>query len=119
MDLSATGQELYDLLNDDKSVLARYIQAFDQNQDDDSALRSIGERIGIYIPDGEYSPVYLFEKLKEYILSKQDEERTREVINMTADDYEKYLEEKGLADLPRDQFYPLYANRLMEFLNRK
>ena len=37
---------------------------------------------------------------------------------MTADDYEKYLEEKGLKDLPRDQFYPLYANRLMESLKK-
>ena len=118
MDLSKQGQQLISLLNDSDNVLYRYIQAYDYNQDDDSALRSIAERIGIFIPDGEYSPVYLFYQLESFILGKVDKDLTREIVNMSPEQYEDYLIKLDPTNknLSREQFYPLYANRLMDLI---
>lgn len=74
-ELSDLGKDLYNLLYREKSSskthpLERYIFAIDENWDNDSALRSIAERIGIYIPPETDSAVYLYESLSDYLSKK-------------------------------------------------
>jgi len=93
-DLSPIGNELYKLLKGDNHPLERYILAIDSNFDDDSLLRVIAERIGIYIDDSEDASVTLFIKLKNYLQNENDIERTRKIINISYEDYgdpENYL----------------------------
>lgn len=112
MELSPIGQELYDLAGGNHP-LEKYIIAIDLNMEDDSALRSIGERIGIYIPDRENSIYYLYSLLKEYLLNETNSERTEKVINMTAEEY-NHLKDLSQTNLSPVEFNILYSNRLLE-----
>lgn len=99
--LSDLGKELYTLLYKEEGKrekrekdfvhpLERYVFAIDANFDDDSLLRVIGERIGIYIRDDEDAAVTLFLKLKKYLENEKDVERTRELMNMPYNNDPKY-----------------------------
>lgn len=72
-DLSEVGKSLINLLyqnnhgNNQKHPLEDYIIAFDQNMDDDSAIRAIGERIGIDIPNGVIAHDYFYNYLANHI----------------------------------------------------
>ena len=114
MDLSPVGEELYNMINKDH-VLAKYIVAFDNHLDNDSILRSIGERIGIFIPEDEYAPFVLYIKLKEFLTKENNPDLTRKIIDMSPDEYEKYLisVSPNNKNLSREEFYPIYANRLL------
>jgi hypothetical protein len=105
MNLSAIGQELYNLTNkNEKHPLTKYIIAIDENWDDDSLLRAIGERIGIYIDEDEYAPYILYFVLKNYLIQNIDLDRTQYIIDILKDDYEN--------------LYPslAYSNRLVDYL---
>jgi len=57
-------------------------------------------------------------KLKEYIENQVDPSVTKKIINMTADEYERYLISLSSSNtnLIRDEFYPLYSNRLLNVI---
>lgn len=118
MDLSVVGQELLKSLRTDDHILEEYIYEIDENLDDNSTLRSIGERIGIYIPYEEYASEFLPLTLNDFLQEEKDSELSRRIIEMSPDDYEQYLISLSSdnVDLPREVFYPLYANRLLESL---
>lgn len=78
--------ELISLIDNDHP-LAPYIILIDESLDDESLLRTIGERIGIAIPYEEYPPSYLYDALKTYLNKKIDPEITRKVINMNYNEY--------------------------------
>ena len=121
-DLSDVGQELYELLyTSNKGIkdneihpLEKYVIAIDNNLDNNNLLRSIGERIGIYIGENEDASVELPLKLKEYLLNEEDINETDKRIEYTPDQYEKYLSSINpkYSKLQREQFLPLYSNRL-------
>lgn len=104
-DLSQIGRDLYNLLYRNGKIIStthpleRYIFAIDSNLDDDSLLRVIGERIGIYIEDSEDAAVSLYLKLKNYLENETDVRKTETLINMSFQEYNN--PEK-------------YANRLLE-----
>jgi hypothetical protein len=104
-DLSQIGRDLYNLLYKEGKIISgthpleSYIFAIDSNLDDDSLLRVIGERIGIYIDDSEDAAVSLYLKLKKYLETETDVNRTETLINMS---YQKYNNPAK------------YANRLLE-----
>jgi hypothetical protein len=108
--LSVLGQNLYNALNGN-NVLEDYVKAIDENWDNDSILRSIGERIGIYIPEGEDSAVYLYLTLLKYLGENRNPKWTKEKIEMTPTEYAKRTKTENLS---RDEFYPLYSNRLLD-----
>ena len=91
--------------------LNEYILLIDEHISDDSLLRAIGRRIGIYIPENEYASYILYENIKDYLEKETDPERTRYIINMTFPEYQKHLKEK----LTEDEAYLLYENRLNNF----
>ncbi len=74
-DLSNVGKILMDKLyinhegyvNSIGHPLEQYIISFDKNMDNDSVIRLIGERIGIFIPNNAYAHDIFFEKLLNYI----------------------------------------------------
>lgn len=119
MDLSSVGQELYDLLylnrNNEIHPLEKYIIAIDNSLDNNNLLRSIGERIGIYIGPNEEASVELPLRLKKYLENEKDIRETDKKIEMTADEYENYLSKLGpkYTNLSREDFLPLYSNRLL------
>ena len=87
MELSSYGKSLIKLLKERNHPLERYIIVIDQNLDDDGLLRSIAERIGIYILDNEDTSVILYLKLKEYLQQETDVSRTRRLLNASPDQY--------------------------------
>ena len=87
MELSSYGKSLIKLLKEGNHPLERYIVAIDSNLDDDGLLRSIAERIGIYISDNEDTSVALYVKLKEYLQQETDISRTRRLLNASPDQY--------------------------------
>ena len=109
--LSEYGKELYALLpgeTHNDHILANYIKAIDENLDDDSVLRAIGERIGIFIPDDEEAYYILYYSLKEYIPLEKDPKLTEKIINMTFDEYKSYH-----PNMSNEQIELLFSNRLM------
>ena len=87
MELSSYGKSLIKFIKEKNHPLERYIIAIDQNLDDDGLLRSIAERIGIYISDNEDISVTLYLKLKEYLQQETDISRTRRLLNASPDQY--------------------------------
>ena len=87
MELSSYGKSLMKLIKERNHPLERYIIAIDSNLDDDGLLRSIAERIGIYISDNEDTSVALYLKLKEYLQQETDVSRTRRLLNASPDQY--------------------------------
>ncbi len=129
-DLSNIGKHLLTLLyGNEENVLQngrlehpleKYILAYDSNMDNDSAIRSIGERIGIYIPDRQNSAEVFYIKLSDHILNHERIKRSvgdrtylssKEIIDLTPDQYSK---KTGSYNLDRDTFYPMYADRLSQ-----
>jgi hypothetical protein len=123
MDLSPIGKELYDSLyvnsknikDNEAHPLEKYVVAIDSSLDNNNLLRSIGERIGIYIGENEDASVILPIKLKEYLENEKDIQETDKKIEFTPDEYEKYLSKFGqkYTNLSREDFLPLYSNRLL------
>ena len=116
MNISKVGRDLLNSLSIPNHPLEKYIYAIEYNLDDNSALRSIGERIGIFIPEKEDAASYLPFQLKIFLENERNHSLTEKVIHLSPDEYEKYLvslndENKNLS---REDFYPLYANRLFE-----
>lgn len=107
-DLSNYGKDLYSLLKSPDHVLAKYIIAIDQNLDDESILRSIAERIGIYIPDDEEVRYILYDSIKDYLMFEKDPKLTDKIINMTFDEYRNYN-----LNMSTNQVELLFSNRLM------
>ena len=70
-DLSEVGQDLmnriygnaYNFINSNPHPLESTIIAYDQNMDDESAIRAIADRIGIVLPDGPYAHDSFYEIL--------------------------------------------------------
>lgn len=79
---------LKSLLKTEDHVLRDYIYAIDDYLDDDTTLRSIAQRIGIYIPDDENALYILLDRLNDYLLNEKDPEVTRKIVNATFDEYE-------------------------------
>src|SRR5579883_1110988 len=96
LNISVLGQNLYNALNGN-NVLEDYVKAIDENWDNDSILRSIGERIGIYIPEGEDSAVYLFLTLLKYLGENRNPKWTKEKIEMTPTEYAKRTKTENLS----------------------
>lgn len=121
-DLSDVGKDLLSRLKKDENdyhPLERYIYAIDQNLDSSNVLRSIGERIGIFVSEAEDVPEGLYFKLYEYLDRERDAKLTEKIIQMTPDQYEKYLIKLHPSNqkLNRQSFYPLYADRLYTSLS--
>jgi hypothetical protein len=76
------GQELYDLSEDIRNdyPLTKYIIHLDQHVGDDTILRSIGDRIGMRIPETEYSINYLYTNLKKLLLKRHDSHVIYQII---------------------------------------
>ncbi len=115
--LSNIGTELMNSLNkyhNEYHPLEKYIYAIDQNLDNSNGLLSIGERIGIFVHEHEDVPVILYYKLKEILENEKDSQETQRIMNMSPDDYNKYLIKLHPSNnkLDRNSFYPLYADRL-------
>jgi len=132
-DLSEVGKSLMDLLyiNHKGYVdklghpLEPYIIAYDQNIDDESAIRAIGERIGLSLPVNVPTHDGFYEKLAEHIetnepygyqrIRRHNSSTTQQVIDMTEKEYYNRIREQGYQpELDRDKYYPnyLYSNRL-------
>ena len=88
-----------------------YIEAIENYLDDDVVLRSIGDRIGIAVPDKEYAYIVLYDGLNKYLLNEEDTKKTEEIINMTFEEYWKTKPE-----LSEEDVNILYSNRLLEKL---
>ena len=117
MELSNIGKDLYNRLNKDSNgyhPLEKYIHAIDQNLDNSNGLRSIRERIGIFVNEREDVPVIMYYKLKEYLDNEKDPREIQRIMNMSPDQYNKYLVKlhSGNIKLDRNAFYPLYSDRL-------
>lgn len=118
LDMSNAGKTLLNSLNRDPQngyhPLEKYVIAIEQNWDNSNALRSIGERVGFFVPETENTQEGLYLKLKEYLDREKDPQVTQEIIHMSPDEYEEYLIKlhPSNKNLPRDQFYPLYSDRL-------
>lgn len=123
MELSEIGKEIYNLLYKGKiseneiHPLEKYVIAIDNNLDNNNLLRSIGERVGIYIGENEDASVELPLRLKDYLQNEKDIQETNKKIELTPDEYEKHLSsiDSKYKNLPRDKFLPLYSNRLLNF----
>lgn len=105
----------------DGHPLEEYITAIDEHLSDNSVLRAIGERIGIYIPEEEDAAVYLIIKLQEYLKNEHNVNLTKKIMHMTPTQYDKYLTSISPTHLsnrklPYEKFYPLYANRLLNLI---
>lgn len=87
MELSSYGKSLMKYIKVKNHPLERYIIAIDHNLDDDSLVRTIAERIGIYVSENEDVKVMLYLKLKEYLQQETDVSRTRRLINATPEEY--------------------------------
>lgn len=95
--------------NGDEHPLEKYIMAVEEHLDNDSILRSIGERIGIYVPDEEEASTYLYSALYKYLQNENNYKNTKYKMDLTPDEYAKLTDTENLS---RDKFYPLYSNRL-------
>ena len=116
-DLSDIGKSLLQSLNKNNNgyhPLEDYIYAIDYNLDSSNTLRSIGERIGIYVSDVENVQEGLYIKLEEYLQREKDYRITEKIMNMSPNEYETYIIslDPSNANLDRASFYPLYADRL-------
>ncbi len=132
-DLSKVGKILMNKLYIDQEgyvdglghPLEQYIISFDQNMDNEAAIRSIGERIGISIPPDAYAHDVFFEKLLNHIelnepygyerFKREDTLSTEQTINMTEKEYYDYITDQGYKPGPGgDKFYPnqYYSDRL-------
>lgn len=96
--------------------LEKYILAIDNYLDDDIVLRSIADRIGISVPDREYAVYVLYDGLEKYLLEEVDPKVTENIINISFEDYKKYLEDISELNknLSEDELNILYYNRLLE-----
>ena len=92
MDLSPIGESLYKLMRKnlkkgERHPLESYVMAIDHSLDDDGLLRTIADRIGIYIGDQEDAAVTLYLRLKEYLEQETDISRTSRLLNAFYEDY--------------------------------
>ena len=112
-DLSEVGKSLMDLLYTNHKgyvdklghPLESYIIAFDQNIDDESAIRAIGERIGLSIPSNVPAHDSFYEKLSTHIetnepygyqrVRRQHSSTTQQVMDMTEKEYYERIKEQG------------------------
>jgi hypothetical protein len=99
MELSFYGKSLMKFIKEKNHPLERYIVAIDSNLDDDGLLRTIAERIGIFIPDNEDTSVTLFLRLKEYLQQEIDVSRTRRLLNATPDQYPNTYANRLIAEV--------------------
>lgn len=108
-------KELYDLLQEN-DPLEDYINAFEDNLGDDSILRSLADRIGVWIPDREDALYVLYDQLKRYLESYPDIRETQKLINISPTEYRKHLEDisEANSNLSEESFQLLYSNRLLE-----
>ena len=126
MELSQYGKSLYDLIPNKEHVLIRYIYAIDENLDDDSILRSIAERMGIYVPEGQDANTYLYFAIKDILANEKDAKETEKLINMTFEEFKNFIRQNGIfkknynisqkidvSDQLSDEIYSIFANRLM------
>nr|QBK91489.1 MAG: uncharacterized protein LCPAC302_01090 [Pithovirus LCPAC302] len=107
-DLSDIGKQLMDKIYTNKKgyvnklghPLEDYIIAFDNNLDNEAAIRSIGERIGISIPPDAYAHDVFYEKLFNHIdqeeqgfqrIKRKNIPTTKKMIDMTEKEYYDYL----------------------------
>ena len=104
------GKELYSLLKIRNHVLEDYIRAFDNYMDDDNVLRSISYRIGIFIPEEEPALYILYDRLKDYLEKETNPSKTEKLVNMTRNEYKKYLNNPSLTDEKLDG---MFFNRLI------
>lgn len=132
-DLSEVGKSLMDLLYTNHKgyvdklghPLEPYIIAYDQNIDDESVIRAIGERIGLSIPTNVPAHDAFYEKLAEHIETNEpyghqrarrhNSSTTQQVMNMTEKEYYNRIKEQGYqGGLDEDMYYPnhLYSDRL-------
>ena len=132
-DLSDVGRNLMDKLyinhkgyvNTLGHPLESYIISFDKNMDNDSAIRSIGERIGISIPSDVDAHDSFYEKLLDHIetnepygyqrVKRQNSLSTKRTIDMTEKEYYDHILNKGYKAGPDgDKYYPnqYYSDRL-------
>ncbi len=102
------GQNLYNLLKCSNHPLERYILAIDSNLENDSLLRTIGERIGIDLYYEEDANVGLYLKLKEYLENETSVLDTRNKINISLKEYSKQF-----PNLSEEEILPYYYNRLL------
>jgi len=127
-DLSEVGKSLMDLLYQDLNgyleglghPLEPYIISFDNNMDNEAAIRSIAERIGIYIPPNKTAHDIFYEKLYNHIkdyethgyerIRRQNSLPTGKIINMTEKQYNEHTKNKN-------NNYGLYLDRLTNIRN--
>ena len=121
-DISEVGQSLLDLLYDDIEgfveglghPLEPYIIAYDYNLDDDAAIRSIGERIGIDISFEAPAHDIFYEKLANHIINHEpygyqrikraNSLPTKSLIDLTEKQYKDHIKSPIK--------YPNYTDRL-------
>lgn len=112
-DMSGVGKSLMDMLYTDHNgyveklghPLEPYIIAYDQNLDDDSTVRAIGERIGLGIPQGVAAHDVFYDKLSNHIqtnepygyqrIKRQNSSTTKQVMDMTEQQYYNRAIDKG------------------------
>jgi len=124
-DLSDTGKNLMDLLYGNQigyskkfgHVLEKYILAYDHNISDDTKLRAIGYRMGLFIPEREIASEVLYLKIRDYILQNEKTDiknkiGTEQIIQMTPKSYKEFLKTKGIKNLSDEEIYDLYYDRL-------
>ena len=101
--------------------LEKYVRIIDHNLDDSNTLKVIGERIGIFIPESENTQEGMYIKLKDFLEREEDLYKSEKIIDMSPNQYEKYLVslDPSNKNLPRQSFYPIYADRLYLSLSQK
>ncbi len=92
MDLSPIGETLFKLMRKnlrkgEKHPLESYVVAIDHSLDDDGLLRTIADRIGIYIGEQDDAAVTLYLRLKEYLEKETDVQKTARLLNASYEDY--------------------------------
>ena len=133
--LSPISQDLINLIYGDEIEFIRrpagtgspfdeYIEAFDRIMEDDSLVRALGFRIGIYVPvDSEYTARELFlDKLVEYIngmekFGPDEAERhsgfptTSQILDMTREKFKQLMDKYNITYSEQ-----LYQDRLITFM---
>ena len=84
------GEELYSLSGDDHP-LTKYIVQLDQHVGDDTVLRSIGDRIGMRIPETAYSVDYLYTNLKKLLSLSLDPDIIYQILEAPATYTDEYF----------------------------
>jgi hypothetical protein len=76
------GEELHQLAESIQTdyPLSKYIEHIDLHVGDDTVLRSLGDRIGMRIPETEYAINYLYINLKKLLLKRPDAHQIYEIL---------------------------------------